>query len=79
MDQRMTLKDLPKENKFKYVYLKHDEPPMTHKENTRLYKEFKTLRELHKNDDTTKIILSKGKLYKNDEVVDEFNLTNQNF
>ena len=79
MDMRMTLKDLPRDNLFSYVYLKHEEPPMTHKENTRLYGEFKKLRDLHQEDETTIIKLEKGKLYENDEIMDEFNLTNQNF
>ena len=79
MERCKSLKDLDNENPFKLVYIKHEQPPLTHRENNRLYGKFKKLREDFKNDTTVNIRLYKGKLYKNEEIVDEFDLRNQNF
>lgn len=72
------LKYLDEEHAFRTVFIKSEQPPMTDKENNRLYSEFKKLCDLHKGDNGMVIKLIKGKLYKNDVVIDEFNLTNQN-
>ena len=53
--------------------------PLTRKENSRIYNEFKKLRETHKDNHRNRLQLDKGKLYLNDNVVDEFNLINQIF
>jgi hypothetical protein len=59
---------------FKGVYLNADEPPMTRKENARLRKKAYDYRKLHPN---SKIYIKKGKLYMNEDVIDNFNLQNQ--
>ena len=79
LDKCKTPKDLPKEDAFQLVYIKQEQPPLTHKENSRLYTEFKKLRETYEDDEAVKIKLYKGKLYKNEEVVDQFDLLNQHF
>ena len=74
-----TLKDLAEEHVLKKVYIKSDQTPLTRKENSRIYNEFKKLLETHKDDRTKRVRLEKGKLYLNDDSVDEFNLANQIF
>ena len=64
---------------MKKVYVKSEQTPLTRKENSRLYGEFKKLQETHKDDENMKVVLQKGKLYLNDEVVDEYSLSNQLF
>ena len=63
----------------KKVFIKSEQTPLTRKENSRLYGEFKKLQTTHKDDDTKIVKLEKGKLYLDGEVVDEFSLTNQLF
>ena len=45
-----TLKDLAEEHVLKKVYIKSDQTPLTRKENSRIYNEFKKLLETHKED-----------------------------
>ena len=73
------LKDLGEEHTLKKVYIKNDQTPLTRKENSRLYGEFKKLIETHNGDRNNRVRLDKGKLYLNNNVVDEFNLANQIF
>ena len=61
------------------VYMRSEQPPLTSKENSRLFAEMKKLREQYEGDETANIKLEKGKLTFNGTVVDEFNLTNQIF
>ena len=75
-------KNLPPDNYLKKVFLKNDDPPLTRRENDRLYKEMKRLRDLEDRDNpVNKYILRNGRgLFKNgDECIDEFNLCNQLF
>ena len=57
LDKCRNLKDLADEHAFKKIYLKQEQPPLTRKENTRLYNEFKKLQEAHRYDDTVQIKL----------------------
>ena len=62
------------------VFVRCEDPPLTRKENRRLSDKLKKLKaELEPGDEETKIKLSKGKLYRNQTVIDEFNLSNQIF
>ena len=73
------LNELNVDHVFKKVYIKSEQTPLTRKENSRLYDQFKKLRETHKDNAENRIRLEKGKLYMNNDVVDEFNLANQIF
>ena len=73
------LKDLPEDHVLKKVYIKNEQTPLTRKENSRLYQEFKKLQEAHQINADNRVRLEKGKLYLNNTVVDEFNLANQIF
>ena len=79
MHKCKNLKNLDDDNPFKKVYIKQEQPPLTRKENDRLYKQFKMLRETYKDDDNVQIKLYRGKLYNNEAVIDEFSLFNQYF
>ena len=68
-----------KNDSMRKVFIKSEQTPLTNREISRLYGEFKKLREQHDGDDTNIIKLEKGKLYHNEVVVDEFNLENQIF
>ncbi len=75
-------RDIHRDNYMKRIFLKNDDPPMTRKENDRLYKKMKELREAEDKDNPeNKYFIKGGKLYKNDEAdsIDEFNLSNQLF
>ena len=61
------------------VFIRSEQTPLASKENSRLYEEFKKLRDQHEGDDTTVVKLEKGKLFVKDKCVDEFNLANQLF
>ena len=61
------------------MFIKSEQTPLTNRESSRLYGEFKKLREEHDGDETNIIRLEKGKLFHNEVVVDEFNLENQIF
>ena len=63
---------------MKYVYINHDQPPLTKKENDRLRKKFRDLRDANSNTGT-KVELKAGKVFVADEIVDEFSLSNQIF
>ena len=72
-------KDLHEENYLKKIFIKNDDPPLTRQENDRLRTK---LIELKKSDLTSqnKYTIQKGKLLKNgEEVLDEFNISNQLF
>ena len=73
------LKDKPAADPLRWVFMKHDQSPMTKKENDRIYQKFRELRETHKDSPNTNVRLKSGKLYINDIVHDEFNLSNQLF
>ena len=73
------LNQLPDSDVRRKVFIKNEQTPLTRKENSRLFGEFKKLQETHKDDETKIVKLEKGKLYFNGEVVDEFSLTNQLF
>ena len=73
------LKDLSVDHTLKKVYIKHEQTPLTRKENTRMYNEFKKLRETHKDNEQNRVRFERGKLYLKDNVVDEVNLANQIF
>ena len=79
LDNSKELNKLGEDNVLKKVYVKSEQTPLTRKENSRLYGEFKKLQETHKDDENMKVVLQKGKLYLNDEVVDEYSLSNQLF
>ena len=72
---------LPQESPLKKVFLKNEDTPLQKKENDRLFKKMRDLRAAEEDPDnpinTYKI--RSGKLYKNEEVVDTFNLENQLF
>ena len=62
------------------VWLKNEDTPLQKKENDRLYGKFRELRDLEDPDQPINTYKIKGgKLYKNDEVIDTFNLENQLF
>ena len=73
------LKDLDEGHTLRKVYIKSGQTPLTRKENSRLYWELKKLIATHKDDRNNRVRLDKGKLYLNNNVVDEFNLANQIF
>ena len=79
MNNSKKLNGLPDDDVRKKVFIKSEQTPLTRKENSRIYGEFKKLQETHKEDDTKIVKLEKGKLYLNGDVVDEFSLTNQLF
>ena len=58
------------------IYINYDEPYHTRKENNRLRKKKSFLLRAHQNDE---IKINKGKLYHNDMIVDQFDLSNQIF
>ena len=63
---------------FKTVRVRFDDPPLTRKENRRLSdKRYQLAQEAGDSGDVYKLV--KGKLMKNDSVIDEFNLSNQIF
>ena len=79
LDNSKNLNQLGETHVVKKVFIKAEQTSLTRKENSRLYTEFKKLQETHNEDENMKVVLEKGKLRINDEVVDEFNLSNQLF
>ena len=79
LDNSKNLNKLAEDHALKKVYIKSEQTPLTRKENSRLYGELKNLQETHRDDANMKVVLEKGKLYLNAEVVDEFSLSNQLF
>ena len=74
------LKNRTEENDWRRrVFIRSEQTPLTNRENSRLYGEYKKRRDEHSEDRDTVIKLEKGKLYLNGVVVDEFNLINQIF
>ena len=72
-------KNLNDEKPLRWVFIKHDMTPLTKKENDRLYKKFRELRDIHKDSPDVEVKLRYGKLYVNADAVDEFRLSNQIF
>jgi hypothetical protein len=79
LDNSKKLNGLAEDNLLKKVYVKNEQTPLTRKENSRIYGEFKKLQQTHEGDETKQVKLERGKLYLNGDVVDEFSLTNQLF
>ena len=73
------LNGLEEGDPMRRVFIKNEQTPLTRKENTRLYNEFKKLVETHKDDQDMNVKLERGKLFLNDQQVDEFSLANQLF
>lgn len=74
-------KDLPTGSPLKKVFLKNEDTPLQRKENDRLFKKMRELRDAEEDPDnpTNVYKIRSGKLFKNEEVVDTFNLENQLF
>ena len=74
-------RELDPENYLKKVFIKNDDPPMTRRENDRLFKKMKELREAEDRDHPdNKYHIKSGKLFKNgDNCIDQFDLSNQIF
>ena len=74
-------KDVDAASPLKKVFLKNEDTPLQKKENDRLFKKMRDLRE-EEEDVNNPVNIYKirfGKLLKNDEVIDTFNLENQLF
>ena len=72
-------KHLSDENYLRKIFIKNDDPSLTRQENDRLRTKMKGLRELDALSEN-RYTIKQGKLLKNEEeVVDEFNLSNQLF
>ena len=76
-----SFKELHTGNYLKKIFIKNDDPPMTRKENDRLFQKMKCLRNSEDQaNPVNKYHIKSGKLYKNnDEIIDEFNLAHQLF
>ena len=75
-------KQLRADDFLKKIFIKNDDPPLTRKENERLYKKMKELSENEDRDNPeNRYFIKKGKLCKNteDDCLDEFNVNNQLF
>ena len=74
-------KDLPAGSPIKKVFLKNEDTPLQKKENDRLYQKMRDLRAAEEDPDNPVSVykLKSGKLYKNDDIIDSFNLENQLF
>ena len=74
-------KNLPEQSPLKKVFLKNEDTPLQKKENDRLFKKMRELRAAEEDPDNPANVykIRSGKLYKNEEVVDTFNLENQLF
>ena len=65
---------------MKKVWIKNEDTPLQKKENDRLYKKLRELRAEEDEDEPENTYRIKGgKLYKNNEIIDTFNLDNQLF
>ena len=65
---------------MKRIWLKNEDTPMQKKENDRLYNKMRELRNAEDPDNPVNMYkIKSGKLFKNDEVIDNFNLENQIF
>ena len=76
MKKKVQLRDLPLTHPLKKVFLKNDEPPMTHKENVRLRTKAFNLRQQNTE---SEIVIKKGILYQDNVKIDEFDINNQIF
>ena len=76
-------KTLNNNHYLRKIWIKNDDPPMTRKENERLSKKLKELRDAETlvpgGEPENRYHIKKGILYMNDECIDEFNLNNQLF
>ena len=68
----------PEDHPLRKIYIKWDQPPLTNKENNRLFTKMITLRN-DDADENNEYKIKQGKLLKNNVAVDEFNLSNQLF
>ena len=79
LEECKKFKNLDVSHPLRFVYIKHDMSPLTKKENARIYKTIRELRDLYQGDNQMEVKLKYGKLYVNDEIVDEFSISNQIF
>lgn len=79
MEGAKKLKEVPGDDTpMRRIYIKNDQPPLSKRENDRLFSKMLRLRDSETEDHVTYKI-NYGKLYKNDVQIDEFNLSNQLF
>ena len=76
MKNSKKLNQLKAEDPLRKVFIKHETSPLHRKENDRIYTKLKKLKEEHSNR-VYKIF--KGKLYEDEEQIDEFNINNSIF
>ena len=81
MEGACKLKSTPGEdNPLRRIYIKNDQPPLSKRENDRLFTKMLSLKDAETDENEKKAYkISFGKLYKNDTLMDEFNLNNQLF
>ena len=74
-------KHLPAESPLKKVFLKNEDTPLQKKENDCLFKKMRDLRGAEEDPVNPANVykIRSGKLFKNEEVIDTFNLENQLF
>ena len=71
---------MPDESPLRKVWIKNEDTPLQKKENDRLYKKLRDLRaEEDEGAPENTYRIRGGKLFKNNEVIDTFNLENQLF
>ena len=74
---------MDRNNYLRKIWIKNDDPPLTRKENERLQNKVKELRETETvvpgEEPANRYYIKKGKLFQNDDIIDEFNLNNQLF
>ena len=72
-------KNLKGNKNFPRVYINPDEPVLTRRENSRLRRRLRELRESHKSTPNLHIYLKRGNIFINSDIVDTFSLSNQMF
>ena len=73
-------RELPEGSPLRKIWIKNEDTPLQKKENDRLYTKFRNLKSQEDEENPVNIYKIKGgKLFKNDEVIDTFNLENQLF
>ena len=76
MKDKLKLKDLGSGHPLPKVFINNDDPPLTHKENTRLRSKAYNLR---KENPESNVLIKEGILYHNTVQIDKFDLSNQIF
>ena len=77
-NKKEKLKDLDEEHSYRRIFINNDSSPLNRKENDRLSKKLYNLKRQNEgNGDVYK--MEKGKLYKNRDVIDQFNIANSIF